>query len=104
MAGTATSATSDNAGTGTAGEGMASDEADPVGERSGETLEVGLRGGDVREHSGPALAGALLSSLRRHNGAIEARIVNETAEPAAARFGDESIDLRPWEIRTVRLS
>ncbi|MFY9579657.1 MAG: hypothetical protein WAQ33_10060 [Gaiellaceae bacterium] len=60
-------------------------------------------GGDIREHAGPELTGAVLSSIRRRNGALEARIVNETGEPSTARFGDVSADLRPWEIRTVRI-
>jgi len=59
---------------------------------------------DLGEQAGPELAGAVLSSLRRRGGALEARIVNETAEPASARFGDESVDLRPWEIRALEIA
>jgi alpha-mannosidase len=46
---------------------------------------------------------ATLTALRRVDGELEARVVNETPEPAAARVGDERLELRPWEIRTVRL-
>jgi Glycosyl hydrolases family 38 N-terminal domain/Alpha mannosidase middle domain/Glycosyl hydrolases family 38 C-terminal domain len=60
-------------------------------------------GGDARRQSGPELTGAVLTALRRRNGALEARIVNETNEPGAARLGELAVDLRPWEIRTVRL-
>ena len=60
--------------------------------------------GSVREHAGPELEGAVLTSLRRRNGALEARIVNETNEPSTAHVGDVSVELRPWEIRTLRLS
>jgi mannosylglycerate hydrolase len=59
---------------------------------------------DLGEHAGPELAGAALSSLRKRNGALEARIVNETAEPASARLGDRSVDLRPWEIRALDIA
>jgi hypothetical protein len=59
--------------------------------------------GDVSEHAGPELRGAVLSSLRRRNGALEARIVNESDEPGTASFGELTFHLRPWEIRTVRL-
>jgi hypothetical protein len=56
-----------------------------------------------REAEGPALQGALLSSLRRREGALEARIVNERETPSSGSFGPVRFDLRPWEIRTVRL-
>jgi hypothetical protein len=59
--------------------------------------------GDTREASGPELTGAMLSSLRRRNGELEARIVNETGAAATARFGDATAELRPWEIRSLKL-
>jgi hypothetical protein len=55
------------------------------------------------EHAGPELEGAVLSSLRRRNGVLEARVVNETRESIAGRFGRAKFELRPWEIRTLRL-
>jgi alpha-mannosidase len=67
-------------------------------------LTVAGAGGEVHEQAGPELRGAVLSSLRRRNGALEARIVNETGERASARFGARAVDLRPWEIRTLRLT
>jgi Glycosyl hydrolases family 38 N-terminal domain/Alpha mannosidase middle domain len=57
-----------------------------------------------REQVGPALEGAVLSSLRRREGALEARVVNESDAPSDASFGDTTFELRPWEIRTVRLA
>ena len=49
--------------------------------------------------------GVVLSSLRRRGETLEARLVCERPEPCAAvlsRAGREvSVDLRPWEIRTV---
>jgi len=60
-------------------------------------------GRDTDEHAGPELVGAVLSSLRRRNGRLEARIVNERHEPSVARFAGVETELRPWEIRTVEL-
>jgi Glycosyl hydrolases family 38 N-terminal domain/Alpha mannosidase middle domain/Glycosyl hydrolases family 38 C-terminal domain len=60
--------------------------------------------GELRDHAGPELTGALLSSLRRRNGVLEARIVNETAEARPFSFGAERGRLRPWEIRTLTLN
>jgi Glycosyl hydrolases family 38 N-terminal domain/Alpha mannosidase middle domain/Glycosyl hydrolases family 38 C-terminal domain len=59
--------------------------------------------GDLREQPGPELTGAMLSSLRRRNGALEARVVNETDAATTARFGAARADLRPWEIRSLTL-
>jgi hypothetical protein len=59
--------------------------------------------GPAETRVGPALAGAVLSSLRRKDGELVARIVNQTDRPVSARFGDGSADLRPWEIKTVPL-
>ena len=44
-----------------------------------------------------------MTSLRRRDGALEARIVNETDEGCAFSFGAEQGELRPWEIRTLTL-
>src|SRR5262249_58589955 len=66
-------------------------------------LTIPGNGGDVREHGGPELTGAVLKALRRRGDVLEARIVNEANEPSTARFGDVKIDLRPWGIRAVRL-
>jgi hypothetical protein len=57
--------------------------------------------GDLRTHAGPTLTGAMLTSLRRRDGALVARIVNETDEDVSARFGEVTTDLRPWEITTL---
>lgn len=59
--------------------------------------------GELRELAGPALEGAVLASLRRREGGLEARVVNESPQPSTARFGTASADLRPWEIRALRL-
>jgi glycosyl hydrolase family 38/alpha mannosidase-like protein len=59
--------------------------------------------GPLREHAGPELDGAVLSSLRRRDGGVDARVVNETPAAAAVRFGDAAFELDPWEIRTLRL-
>jgi mannosylglycerate hydrolase len=47
--------------------------------------------------------GVVLSALRRRGDSLEARIVNETPEPRTALLAGESIELRPWEIKTVAL-
>jgi alpha-mannosidase len=67
-------------------------------------LTIAGAAGDVPEEAGPELTGAILTALRRRDGALEARIVNETGEPSTARFGEVTVDLRPWEIRTLRLT
>jgi hypothetical protein len=59
--------------------------------------------GRAETRTGPALTGAVLSSLRRSDGKLVARIVNETGRPTTARFGDATAELRPWEIRTLPL-
>jgi hypothetical protein len=59
--------------------------------------------GDPRSRGGPELTGALLTAFRRREGALEARIVNETAESRAFSFGAEQGELGPWELRTLRL-
>ncbi len=58
--------------------------------------------GELREHAGPALDGpasVVLTALDRNR----ARIVNESAEPQIVPFGEQRLELRPWEIRTVLL-
>jgi alpha-mannosidase len=49
------------------------------------------------------LSGAQLSSLRRREGALEARVWNPTASASAARVGSTDISLGPARIETVRL-
>ena len=57
--------------------------------------------GRADTRAGPELTGAVLSSLRKSNGVLVARIVNQTDRPTTARFGDATVELRPWEIRTL---
>jgi mannosylglycerate hydrolase len=45
--------------------------------------------------------GVVLTALRRRDGALEARVVNETPEPTTARLGGAEDELRPWEITTL---
>jgi alpha-mannosidase len=59
--------------------------------------------GPAETRAGPALTGAVLSSLRRIDDTLVARIANETDRATTARFGDATVELRPWEIRTLRL-
>jgi alpha-mannosidase len=65
----------------------------------------GKGAGDLREESGPELRGegVVLSSLRRRNGTLEARVACEHVASVDAACGDEQLDLRPWEIRSVEL-
>jgi alpha-mannosidase len=67
------------------------------------TAEGRGRGGTLAEQTGLELANATLSSLRRRDGAFEARIVNETPAPVSARIAGQTLELRPWEIRSLRL-
>jgi mannosylglycerate hydrolase len=55
--------------------------------------------------SGPELRGdgVVLSALRRRGRRMEATIACEHPEPVAAVFGEDELDLRPWEIRRVEL-
>jgi hypothetical protein len=58
--------------------------------------------GELRQHAGPALDGGrsvVLSSFQRD----QARVVNESAEAQTVQFAGEELELRPWEIRTVRV-
>ena len=69
-------------------------------------LAVAGRGEEMSpsEHAGPELTGAVLSSLRRREGALEVRIFNESESASRGRFGEVDFELRPWEIRTIRLT
>lgn len=66
-------------------------------------------GGDISSVEGLRLEGrgVCLGSLRRRNGRLELRLVNEQPEPtdavvAGALFERElRLSLEPWEIRTV---
>jgi alpha-mannosidase len=56
--------------------------------------------GDLRSHAGPVLDGdpsVVLTAFQPGR----ARIVNESPDPQAVSFGGQSLDLRPWEIRTI---
>jgi mannosylglycerate hydrolase len=66
----------------------------------------GTGAGDLHGESGPELRGegVVLSSLRRRNGTLEARVVCEHVAAVDAAFGRQPLDLRPWEIRSVELS
>jgi len=59
--------------------------------------------GELTQAEGIALegAGVVLTALRRTADGLEARVANQTVDPAAARLGEERLELRPWEIRTV---
>jgi hypothetical protein len=62
--------------------------------------------GELREHAGPTLEGdaaVVLSSLRRRNGELEARLVNESADARTVEFAGRQTELRPWEFRSVRV-
>jgi mannosylglycerate hydrolase len=60
-------------------------------------------GGVLEENEGFAVTNAVLTSLRRRGGALEARVVNETADLVRARVGGRTIELHPWEIRRLRI-
>jgi alpha-mannosidase len=69
-------------------------------------LSAGSTGTDApREQSGIELRGdgVVLSSLRKRNGALEARVAREHPEPGKAVFGDAELDLRAWEVRSVEV-
>ncbi len=58
--------------------------------------------GDLRSRTGPVLEGdpsLVLTAFQPGR----ARIVNESPEPQAVRFGAKELELRPWEIRTIPL-
>jgi mannosylglycerate hydrolase len=56
-----------------------------------------------REQAGLELSGegVVLSSLRRRNGILEARLTREHPEPGTVGFGEAELELRAWEIRAV---
>jgi alpha-mannosidase len=58
---------------------------------------------ELRVRPGPALEGAVLSSLRRVGDRRETRVVNESGAASQVRFGEVTATLRPWEIRTLVL-
>jgi mannosylglycerate hydrolase len=55
--------------------------------------------GELAEAEGLELGGegVVLTALRPN----EARVVNETPEPRTVQLGGETLDLRPWEVRTT---
>jgi hypothetical protein len=61
--------------------------------------------GELRSHSGRELSGegVVLTSLRRRNGRLEARLANESDQARTASFGSEKVELGAWQIRTVLL-
>jgi hypothetical protein len=59
---------------------------------------------ELREEAGPLRTSAVLASLRVSGGRREARIANQAQVPSVASFGSETVELRPWEIRTLRLA
>ena len=59
------------------------------------------RGGDSRSEAGPELRGASLSSLRRREGRLDARVVNLGDEASDCSFGSARVALRPWQIATL---
>jgi alpha-mannosidase len=85
-----------------------------------------LPGGPLESHQGLAVDGAVLTSVRRRDGVLEARLVAQGPEPVTAvvrgRFhtartvdlrgtpgrelpvteGSLELPLRPWEIATIR--
>ena len=58
-------------------------------------IAPGTGPGDEREGRGPELPGVVLSSLRRIDGKLVARVANESPHPAEG--------LGPWEIRSVEI-
>jgi mannosylglycerate hydrolase len=58
-----------------------------------------------RSRGGPELAGdgIVLSSLRRRGRRLAATVACEHPKPVRGTFGEEPLDLRAWEIRTVEL-
>jgi alpha-mannosidase len=58
----------------------------------------------LREQAGLELAGhgVVLSALRRRDSGLEARIVNESPRRRTATLAGQAVELRPWEIRSVR--
>ena len=69
------------------------------------TAEGAGDAGELAQAEGLVLegAGVVLTALRRTADGLEARVANETADPTVAQLGEERLELRPWEIRTVAL-
>jgi hypothetical protein len=60
--------------------------------------------GGGRPSDGRALqvAGAEVSAVLRAGGDVLLRVYNARPQPATAAVGEERVELRPWEIATVR--
>ena len=58
----------------------------------------------VSEGAGLELSGdgVILSALRRRGDQLEARVVNQTAEPRTATLAGQAVELRPWEIKSLQ--
>jgi mannosylglycerate hydrolase len=70
-------------------------------------LVAGATGADgAREEAGIELRGdgVVLSALRRRNGTLEARVVRQHPARGTAVLGEAELDLRPWEVRAIRMS
>jgi mannosylglycerate hydrolase len=59
--------------------------------------------GELTSRRGLEIDGATLTALRRVDGGLEARIVNQTPAAVTASVGEVAVELRPWEIRAVRV-
>ena len=46
--------------------------------------------------------GVIFSALRRRGDQLEARVVNQTAEPRTATLAGQAVVLRPWEIKSLQ--
>jgi alpha-mannosidase len=57
---------------------------------------------ELRSHAGPALEGGPGVVLTAYLPG-RARIVNESPDAQAVRFAGRQVELRPWEIRTIRV-
>ena len=66
------------------------------------TAEGRANGGPPAWREGLVVKNATLSSLRRRDGVLEARVANQTGDPVRADVGGRAVELRPWEIRSVR--
>jgi alpha-mannosidase len=63
----------------------------------------GGKDGDLREREGLRVEDAVLSALVRREARLVARLVNEGGEPRVAHVHGAVAELRPWEIRTLKL-
>jgi mannosylglycerate hydrolase len=66
------------------------------------TAEGRTTDGPPASREGLAVTSATLASLRRRDGAVEARVVNETGDAVTADVAGRTVELRPWEIRSLR--